>query len=304
MPTLKVVSGPAAGQTLEVDRQVVIGREGADLMIDDPKVSRRHTAVRPTEHGVEIEDLGSRNGTLVNGRRIAEPVTLTVGGSIQVGSSVIEVELALGDRTRVSTAPAPAPPPTRVAAAPPQAEQQPEQPAPPPPAPAGARRRRTVALAGLGVLAAAIAFAIVALVASGDDDEDEATKRAFRATASSALVTEPGLKLTAAGFVQGAPVGKLAALIDRTVPEPNVPGGPAVPLDLRLAFSQPGGSINARFSGTVKLTRKGVEIVRGRARVSSGTGKYEGIKGSFTLRGDNPAKEGVSRFRLNGTLEY
>jgi hypothetical protein len=305
MAILRVVSGPAAGQTLQLEGEVIIGREGDGLTIPDQEISRRNTAVRQTERGVEIEDLGSRNGTVVDGRRITEPVTLTVGGTIEVGSSQIRVELAPTATTRVTAAPAttrvtatpppPGPPPAAPAAEAPAAE----------PAPSGpSRQRRSRLPVLLGVLALGAAAAVAAALLLGGDSEDEATRHAFQGRAAAALVTEPALQLTAAGFFRGKPFGRAGVLIDRSVPEPNLPGGPAVPLDLKLAFSDGSGSINARFSGTIKLTRKGVEIVRGRAKVTKGNGDYEGATGSFDLRGDNVQQEPISRFTLDGTVEY
>jgi uncharacterized membrane protein YdfJ with MMPL/SSD domain len=93
MPTLKVTSGPLAGRSLKLDRELVIGREGADLALDDQEVSRRHAVLRPVENGVEVEDLGSTNGTLVDGRRIEAAATLSANGTIQVGSTEIAVTL-------------------------------------------------------------------------------------------------------------------------------------------------------------------------------------------------------------------
>ena len=309
MATLRVVSGPGAGQTVEVEGEVVIGREGPGLAIPDREISRRNTVVRVTDGGVEVEDLGSMNGTSVDGRRITEPVTLTVGGTIEVGSSEIRVELAPGASTRVTPA---APAVTRVTGtasppggAPPAAPA--DSPAAPSAHPAGdgpsrGPRRRLPLL--LGLLALAVVAAVAAALALGGDDSEETTKHAFKGNAAAALVTEPALKLTAAGFFQGRPFRRAAVLIDRTVPEPNLPGGPAVPLDLRLAFRDDAGSILARFTGKIRLTRKGVEIVRGRARVTKGTGDFEGATGSFELRGDNVQQQPVSKFTLNGTVEY
>ncbi|MGI8631092.1 MAG: FHA domain-containing protein [Solirubrobacterales bacterium] len=63
MATLKVISGSDSGQSMEIDHEIVVGREGADLAIDDAEVSRRHAAIRPVDGGLEVEDLGSKNGT-------------------------------------------------------------------------------------------------------------------------------------------------------------------------------------------------------------------------------------------------
>jgi uncharacterized membrane protein YdfJ with MMPL/SSD domain len=93
MPTLKVTSGPLSGRAFAVDRELVVGREGADLTIDDPELSRRHAVVRPVDGGIEIEDLGSTNGTFVNGSRVDGKRTVPAGGSIQLGSSELSVEL-------------------------------------------------------------------------------------------------------------------------------------------------------------------------------------------------------------------
>ncbi|MEJ7786846.1 MAG: FHA domain-containing protein, partial [Solirubrobacteraceae bacterium] len=105
MRLLKVTTGPAAGQLVEVEHEIVIGREGADLTIDDPEMSRRHTAVRPAGDGVEIEDLGSTNGTFVDDRRIDEIVTLHVSGTLRVGLTSLDVEIS-ADRTVLRAAPA------------------------------------------------------------------------------------------------------------------------------------------------------------------------------------------------------
>ena len=97
MPTLKVISGPLAGQSLSLDRELVVGRDAADLTIDDPEISRRHAVMRPVEGGVQVEDLGSSNGTLVDGRRIDAPTTLSRNGVVQVGGTKIAVDMAPSD---------------------------------------------------------------------------------------------------------------------------------------------------------------------------------------------------------------
>jgi pSer/pThr/pTyr-binding forkhead associated (FHA) protein len=137
MARLRVVSGPAAGRTVDVDEEVVIGREDADLDIDDLELSRRHAVVRRFANRLQVEDLGSTNGTFVDGNRIAEPTLLGGGAEIKIGTTVLVVEgvlpvgtSELGDAqprnvTRVSPtlpadAQAPAPPsaPAPPAAAP------------------------------------------------------------------------------------------------------------------------------------------------------------------------------------------
>ena len=71
VPSLFLKDGPLAGRRVPVTAELLIGRADADLTIDDPLVSRRHALVRPAPGGGdEIEDLGSTNGTWVNGERI------------------------------------------------------------------------------------------------------------------------------------------------------------------------------------------------------------------------------------------
>jgi predicted component of type VI protein secretion system len=112
MHRLQFTAGPLAGHRVEVTSVLVLGREAADLVIEDPQVSRRHAAVRPAGDGLEIEDLESLNGTWVNGARVTGTVRLALGDRVRVGDSSFEVE-AVGTAVRVPTeagqAPGPAP---------------------------------------------------------------------------------------------------------------------------------------------------------------------------------------------------
>ncbi|HUA45883.1 MAG TPA: FHA domain-containing protein [Solirubrobacteraceae bacterium] len=87
------MSGPAAGRTVDIEEgEVVIGREATDLDIDDPELSRRHAVVRRFANRLQVEDLGSTNGTYVDGTRIAEPTLLGGGAEIKIGTTVLAVE--------------------------------------------------------------------------------------------------------------------------------------------------------------------------------------------------------------------
>jgi predicted component of type VI protein secretion system len=67
--------------------QFAVGRNATcQLSLDDPLVSRRHALLVVTDEGVTIEDLQSRNGVLVNGKRITERVPLEVGDRILIGA--------------------------------------------------------------------------------------------------------------------------------------------------------------------------------------------------------------------------
>jgi hypothetical protein len=86
--------GAGAGSEHPVDGELILGREhgSADLVIDDPGVSRRHARVVTDAGGVIVEDLGSSNGTYVNGERISGPVEVATGDEVQLGATVLGVE--------------------------------------------------------------------------------------------------------------------------------------------------------------------------------------------------------------------
>jgi len=92
MAKLRAISGPLAGQTIEVENELVIGRQDTDVTIDDPEISRRHAVVRRHANRLQVEDLGSSNGTYVDGARVQEPTLLGGGAEIRVGATVLVVE--------------------------------------------------------------------------------------------------------------------------------------------------------------------------------------------------------------------
>jgi len=79
-----------------VDDVLEIGREDADLVVADPAVSRRHARLETTPDGLAVTDLGSSNGTKVNGVRITGTAPLRPGDVVIVGTTEIHV-LANGD---------------------------------------------------------------------------------------------------------------------------------------------------------------------------------------------------------------
>jgi pSer/pThr/pTyr-binding forkhead associated (FHA) protein len=107
---LLITQGPLAGRRIDLQGELVIGREGAAFTIEDSELSRRHAAVRPVGEGYEVEDLGSLNGTYVNGRRIDGPTRLAGGDEIKLGQTVLELEAAHAPATVASATPL-APPP-------------------------------------------------------------------------------------------------------------------------------------------------------------------------------------------------
>ena len=67
---------------------IAIGRDDtAGIVIEDDRVSRRHALVTVFEDGARVNDLGSTNGTWVNGARIAVPHPLLEGDELRVGET-------------------------------------------------------------------------------------------------------------------------------------------------------------------------------------------------------------------------
>jgi pSer/pThr/pTyr-binding forkhead associated (FHA) protein len=87
---LTYLSGANQGLTVEFSQNVVfIGRDpGIDMVINEPHVSENHAKLAFRGEQVFIEDLGSTNGTFVNGRRITSPVPLNSGDTVQLGTDV------------------------------------------------------------------------------------------------------------------------------------------------------------------------------------------------------------------------
>jgi len=94
-PGLEVVSGRASGKRLSLgDEPLEIGREGSDdgRLGDDPELSRHHARISRFEDGrLLVEDLGSTNGTFVNGEQIGAPTVRGVGDTLSLGESELRV---------------------------------------------------------------------------------------------------------------------------------------------------------------------------------------------------------------------
>jgi pSer/pThr/pTyr-binding forkhead associated (FHA) protein len=89
---LFVRSESQQGQEFRVNDVVVLGRsDETDVVIDDPYASDFHLRLVSQEDGMMLHDLGSTNGTYVNGRRVSAPTELKRGDTIQVGKTVMEI---------------------------------------------------------------------------------------------------------------------------------------------------------------------------------------------------------------------
>jgi class 3 adenylate cyclase len=100
---LAVLDGAENGRRIRVTEQLTVGRgDEAGLLLDDPEISRAHAVLGPTAEGLEVRDLGSLNGTWVNGERISSPAVLVPGDVVRIGTTRIEV-LAAGGRGPAAT---------------------------------------------------------------------------------------------------------------------------------------------------------------------------------------------------------
>jgi hypothetical protein len=105
-PVLVGQSGPLSGQRWMVRDSLVVGRDaGCDVMIPSRQVSRNHARLLVTGDGTSIEDLGSKNGTHLNGETLSEAEILNDGDVIQIAfaqqfiflSSDATMPLEMGD---------------------------------------------------------------------------------------------------------------------------------------------------------------------------------------------------------------
>ncbi len=92
-----VTLGPAdAGKTHRLDTgECLLGRRlDCDVCIPDQRISRRHARIRKEGEGYALEDLGSCNGTFVNGRRIQGSARLRHGDEVEIGASRFRIDLS------------------------------------------------------------------------------------------------------------------------------------------------------------------------------------------------------------------
>lgn len=89
---LVVQKGPKPGQVYPLlSISVTIGRDPmTDIVISDPEVSRQHARLTRIESGYQVQDLGSTNGTFIDGERLGQdPVDLVPGQLVTMGSGVV-----------------------------------------------------------------------------------------------------------------------------------------------------------------------------------------------------------------------
>ena len=117
--------GPALDTELRVEEELELGRsaEGAGNLAGDAELSRRHALIRREGGKFVIHDLGSMNGTFVNGQQLDAPYAVSVGDTIEVGGTRLLVRTIEVEATPVAPDPEPEPEPS--------AEPPPPEPSPP-----------------------------------------------------------------------------------------------------------------------------------------------------------------------------
>ena len=89
---LEIVTGPLAGRRLPLRGEVTVGRADTDLELNDAEVSRAHAVLRAQPDGtVEVEDLGSTNGTYIDDVPVIGPGLLGPGQQLRIGSTVLRL---------------------------------------------------------------------------------------------------------------------------------------------------------------------------------------------------------------------
>ena len=84
-PSLIAQAGPLNGQRWILKGDVIVGRDDScNVIIQNRQVSRYHARFVALPHGVQLEDLGSKNGTHINGHEVVEPIILQDGDVIQI----------------------------------------------------------------------------------------------------------------------------------------------------------------------------------------------------------------------------
>ena len=113
---LEVVEGPGAGRQALLAGPLEVGRDpSAGMALEDELVSGHHLRVSPEAEGALVEDLGSLNGTFLNGEQIHAPTRVRPGDHLLVGVTVLELRTA--DQVRAKpTAVRPVPPALAVGA--------------------------------------------------------------------------------------------------------------------------------------------------------------------------------------------
>ncbi|HEY0631905.1 MAG TPA: FHA domain-containing protein [Thermoleophilaceae bacterium] len=207
--TLRVVAGNASGSSIPLEQELVIGRStpGLGSLGGDSEISRVHARVHHDPSGqLTVEDLGSTNGTFVNGNRISAPTPLRPGDQLRFGQTTLTVEGGAGEAATAVGQPIPpaiAAPPPAAAALPPT---QPLPPAQPPRG--GASKAPWIALAAVVLIALIVAGLAIGGVFSSNDKNKTASTTTTPAPVTSPATPPPATSAMPVPPQQSTPSGK------------------------------------------------------------------------------------------------
>jgi len=89
---LEIVEGPSAGTRFALDSALEVGRDQTvGIVLEDSQVSRRHARLAPSDGGIVVEDLGSRNGSYVNEQPVVGRREARSGDRLRFGLTVFEI---------------------------------------------------------------------------------------------------------------------------------------------------------------------------------------------------------------------
>lgn len=170
---LTMRSGPNPGKVFPLEAaEITVGRDTTNgIAINDAEVSRRHAKLTRQDNAYALEDLGSTNGTFVNGTRLSGIFTLKTGDTVSFGENIALLYEAAFDPNATMAAPAkaaktniaplPAAPPAAPAPVPSYSGQVPAGPAPVP----AARKKSGAARVVIIVIAIILVCLILACLA-------------------------------------------------------------------------------------------------------------------------------------------
>jgi predicted RNA-binding Zn-ribbon protein involved in translation (DUF1610 family) len=88
---LRILSGPSKGESHTLSKpRIVLGREGADIPLNDPEISRHHCLLEVRDRHIDLKDLDSTNGTFFDEERVRAAM-LRDGTEFRIGGSLIRV---------------------------------------------------------------------------------------------------------------------------------------------------------------------------------------------------------------------
>ena len=247
---LRVEQGPGVGQRFPVaGAGVTIGRqEGNAIVLNDERLSRRHARLDLGPGGLVITDLGSANGTLVNGRPIAGPTPLRPGDALGLGGNVVLRVEALAAQAPAwgATQVAPPPPPPPVVIAPVRDR------------PARGRGRLIAGVAAVVALVIACIAGAVVLAGLGSGGRGGGSSAASAGTGSGRGAARPGLVTGRITDAAGQPLRDAEVRV--TVSGLAADGSPATftpPVDAAGRYAQEVPEGQYGVSATVGLSREG-----------------------------------------------